>query len=73
MKRFEIVAIWDPEANVWWGTNDELPMTTEAPTLEEFAAIAAEVGQEMAEINGLAAPGERVEIHVVREPEQPPP
>ena len=71
MKRFDIVAAWDPEAKVWWGTNDELPMTTEAPTFEEFEAIASEVGQEMAEVNGLAAPGERVEIHVVKEPEQP--
>ena len=70
IKRFDVVVSWDAEAGVWWGTNDVLPMTTEAPTLAEFEARAKEIGQEMAEINGLAAPGERVEIRVVREPEQ---
>ena len=69
MKRFDAVAAWDADARVWWCTNDELPFTTEAPTFTELEARAAEVGQEMAEVNGLAAPGERVEIHVVKEPE----
>jgi Domain of unknown function (DUF1902) len=69
MKRFEVLAAWDPEAQVWWCTSDELPMTTEAKTFADLQVQAAEIGQEMAEINGLAAPGERVEIHVVREPE----
>ena len=64
MKRFDVIADWDAEAKVWWGGNDELPMTTEAPTFSEFEARAAEIGQEMAEVNGLAEPGERVEIHV---------
>jgi Domain of unknown function (DUF1902) len=66
MKRFEVAVAWDAEAKVWWGGNDELPFTTEAPTLDEFEARAAEIGQEMAEANHLVAPGERVEIHVIR-------
>jgi len=71
MKRFDIVAAWDPEAAVWWGSNDELPLTTEAPTFREFEARAAEIGQEMAEVNGLVAAGEPVEIHVIKEPGSP--
>ena len=66
MKRFEVIASWDDGAKIWWGGNDELPFTTEAPSLAEFAARAAEIGQEMAEINGLVAPGERVQIHVIK-------
>lgn len=68
MKRFEVVAAWDPDAKVWWGTNDELPMTTEAPTIEEFERQAAEIAQEMAEENGLVAPGEKIELRVLRDP-----
>jgi len=63
MKRFEVMAAWDADAKVWWG-NDEFPFTTEAPTLSEFEARAAQIGQEMAEANHLVGPGERVEIHV---------
>jgi uncharacterized protein DUF1902 len=66
MKRFDVIAAWDAEAKIWWGGNDELPITTEAPTLAEFEARAAEIGQEIAELNGLVAPGERVEIRVIK-------
>jgi len=69
MKRFDVVAAWDAEAGVWWGGNDELPLTTEAPSFAEFEARAVEIGQEMAEVNGLVAPGEPVEIHVVKKAE----
>src|SRR5207253_4993705 len=37
-KAFEIKAQWDGEAGVWWCSNDELPLTTEAPTFEELVA-----------------------------------
>jgi predicted RNase H-like HicB family nuclease len=66
MKRFDVVASWDPETQVWWGSNDDLPIATEAPTLAESEARAIEIGQEMAEINGLVAPGERVEIRIIK-------
>jgi hypothetical protein len=65
MKRFDIVASWDTEAKVWWGRNDELPFAIVAPTFPEFEVRAAEIGQAMAEINELVAPGEPVEIHVI--------
>jgi hypothetical protein len=71
MKHFDVTAAWDPDARVWWGGNDELPVTTEAPTFAEFEARAVEIGREMVEINGLAAPGEPVEIRVIREPIPP--
>jgi hypothetical protein len=64
MKRFDVVVSWDAGAGVWWGGNDELRFTIEAPTLAEFKVRAADIGQEMAEINGLVVPDEHVEIHV---------
>jgi hypothetical protein len=70
MRRFLIVAAWDSEAEVWWGTNDELPLTTEAPTLTDLGIRANEIGQEIAEINGLVEPGEPVEIDVIEGPAQ---
>lgn len=73
MRRYDLIAAWDGEAKVWWGTNDELPVTTEGRTLEELEARAREIGQEMAELNGLAAPGERVEIQSLTCPANPQP
>ena len=35
-KIFEIRVEWDGEARVWWCSNDELPLTTEAPTFEQI-------------------------------------
>ena len=67
MKQFSLVATWDPDAKVWWGTNRDLPVTTEAPTFGELEKRAQEIGQEMAEINGLVSPGESVEIRVIKE------
>jgi hypothetical protein len=66
MKRFDVIAHWDPEAKIWWGSNDDLPIAIEAPTLSEFEARAIEIGQEIAEVNGLVAPGERIEIRVIK-------
>jgi hypothetical protein len=42
-KVFEIRAQWDGEAGVWWCTNDELPLATEAPTFEELVARVLEI------------------------------
>jgi uncharacterized protein DUF1902 len=66
-KVFDFVAQWDREAGVWWCSNDELPVTTEAPTFEELVARIAEIAPEMAEANGIAPPGEKIEIRVVAE------
>ena len=66
-KTFEIRAEWDGEAGVWWCSNDELPLTTEAPTSEELVARVLEIAPEIAAVNGLAAAGDEIELHVVGE------
>jgi uncharacterized protein DUF1902 len=64
-KIFEVRAQWDPEARMWWCSNDALPLTTEAPTFDELVARVLEAAPEIAGLNGLAAAGEEIEIHVV--------
>jgi Domain of unknown function (DUF1902) len=58
-KSFEIRAEWDGEAGVWWCSNDELPLTTEAPTFEQLVSRVLEIAPEIAAENGLAAPATR--------------
>jgi hypothetical protein len=67
LKAYEIRAQWDAEAGVWWCSNDELPLTTEAPTFEQLVARVLEIAPEIAAENGLAAPGEEIELHVIAE------
>ena len=62
-RSFEIRAEWDGEAGVWWFSNDELPLSTEAPTFEQLIARVLEI----AAANGLAAPGDEIEVHVIAE------
>jgi Domain of unknown function (DUF1902) len=64
-KVFEVKAEWDAEAGVWWCSNDELPVSTEAPTFDELVARVMEIGPEMAEANRVAPPGEEIEIRVI--------
>ena len=66
-KVFEIRAQWDAESGVWWCSNDELPLTTEAPTFEELVSRVLEIAPEIAAENGLAAPGDEIELHVFAE------
>jgi hypothetical protein len=66
-KVFEIRAQWDGEAGVWWCSNDELPLTTEAPTFEQLVSRVLEIAPEIAAENGLAAPGDEIELHVFAE------
>ncbi len=66
-KSCEIRAQWDGEAGIWWCSNDELSLTTEAPTFEQRVARVLEIAPEIAAENGLAAPGEEIEPHVVVE------
>ncbi|HEY2539964.1 MAG TPA: DUF1902 domain-containing protein [Stellaceae bacterium] len=66
-RSFEIRAEWDGEAGVWWCSNDELPLTTEAPTFEQLVSRVLEIAPEIALENGLAAPGDEIELHVVAE------
>ena len=66
-KIFEIKAQWDAEAGVWWCSNDVLPLTTEAPTFEQLVARVLEIAPEIAAENGLAMPGDQIELHVFAE------
>jgi len=66
-KVFEIKAQWDGEAAVWWCSNDELPLTTEAATFEQLVSRVLEIAPEIAAENGLAAPGDEIELHFVGE------
>jgi hypothetical protein len=66
-KVFEIRAQWDGEAGVWWCSNDALPLTTEAATFEQLVSRVLEIAPEIAAENGLAAPGDEIELHIVAE------
>jgi hypothetical protein len=66
-KTFEIRAEWEGEAGVWWCSNDELPSSTEAPTFDQLVVRVLEIAPEIAAENGLAAPGDEIEVHVIAE------
>jgi hypothetical protein len=66
-KSFEIQAEWDGEAGVWWCSNDELPLTTEAPTFEQLVSRVLGIAPSIAAENGLAAPGDEIEVRVIAE------
>lgn len=66
-KVFEFSAQWDPEAGVWWCSNAELPVTTEAPTFDQLVTRVLEIAPEIAELNGIAPRGEEIEIHLTAE------
>jgi hypothetical protein len=70
-KSFEIRAEWDGKAGVWWCSNDKLPLTTEAPSFEQFVSRVLEIAPEIAAENGLAAAGDEIEVHVVAECVEP--
>lgn len=64
MKQFAVYAKFDTEAKVWCGSNAELPLTTEASTLDKLLTRAAKIAPEIAVMNGLAESGEPVIIHL---------
>ena len=66
-KVFKISAQWDPVAGVWWCSNGELPVTTEAPTFDQLVERVMEIAPEIAELNGIGPRGEEIEIHVIGE------
>jgi hypothetical protein len=66
-RSFEIRGEWDGEAGVWWCSNDEPPLTTEAPTLERLVSRMLDIAPWIAMENGLAAPGDEIEVHVITE------
>jgi hypothetical protein len=52
---------------VWWCSNDELPLITEAPSFEQFVSRALDIAPEIAADNGLAAPRDEIEVHMIAE------
>jgi len=54
--RIEIKAEWDPEANVWVATSDDLPgLVTEAETVEDLQRKLVVMIPDLLEANGGAA------------------
>jgi len=71
MREFTIHAQFDPESGMWWASNDDLPLTTEAPTLDGLLARIREVAPEIATLNGHIKRGEPVKIHLTADQEIP--
>ena len=51
---FVVQVIHDPQAGCWISTNDELPVATEAATLEELIERVCQIAPEIAELNQIA-------------------
>lgn len=64
-QRYAIHAAWDAEAGCWCGHNDELPLTTEAATLDELLTRVLVIAPEIAVENGLVVIGDEIEIQLV--------
>jgi hypothetical protein len=69
MREFTVHAEYDPEAGVWWASNDDLPLTTEAPSLDQLMTRVMEIAPEIAEANGHVRRGEHLKIHFTTERE----
>jgi predicted RNase H-like HicB family nuclease len=51
---YHVLADWDPEANVWVATSDDVPgLATEAETIEGLATRLRTMIPELLEANGL--------------------
>lgn len=51
-----INALWDDEAKVWVATSDDVPLATEAPTLEALSDKLQAMVPELLELNGQSMP-----------------
>jgi hypothetical protein len=65
-KVFEVRAYRSAEGGDWCAVNDELPVAAEAPTFDELLLEVKAQAAEMAELNGIVAPGEEIEVHIVQ-------
>ncbi len=60
---YHIQADWDPEAQVWTATSDDVPgLATESPTLEALAEKLCGLIPELLEANGILQSGQAGEI-----------
>jgi predicted RNase H-like HicB family nuclease len=58
---YHVLADWDPEANVWVATSDDVPgLATEAETIEGLTTRLRTMIPELLEANGLLP---RIEHH----------
>lgn len=58
--QFFVKAEWDDEARVWYTAETDIPgLVVEAPTLEEFSKLVAELTPEMLELNAHHLQGAR--------------
>ena len=67
MKSLIIHARWDAENGVWVGSSNDIPVASEAATLDILIARLRLITPVMIAENGLAAPGETVTLEVVAE------
>jgi hypothetical protein len=58
-KSFEVRAEWDGEAGVWRSSNDEVPLSTEAPTFEQLVSRVLEIAPEIEQRMGSPSPATR--------------
>lgn len=65
MREFTVHAEFDAEAGVWLGSNEDLPLTTEAPSLDALLTRILEIAPEIAVMNGLTRAGEALKIHLI--------
>lgn len=65
MREFTIHAQYDEATRVWWGSSEQLPLTTETPTLDQFFARIVAIAPEIAVASSLIAGGEAVRIRLI--------
>jgi hypothetical protein len=65
MKTFEIRAYWSTESNDWRASNDELPVTAEAPSIDALFVEVKSQAAEMAALNGIVAGGEEIGVRLI--------
>lgn len=63
MKQFTVHAEFDKETGIWIGSNEQIPLTTEAKSLDQLFSRVVEIAPEIVEANGHLKPGERFKIH----------
>lgn len=71
-RRFEIRAVWDPEAAVWVASSDDVPgLATEADTVELLIEKLRIMVPELLEANGIFTNGlPEVPFHLLAEREE---
>jgi hypothetical protein len=62
---FTIQARWDPEASVWWGRSEEVPVAAEAATLDALLAKAAAQTLDLLRDNHPGVEPEQVHLQMI--------